>query len=160
MASRIDYCNSLLAGAPTCLLSRVQSVLNAAAKLLCGGRKYDHVTPLLRDRLHWLPIQQRIDFKLCLFVYKALHGMAPQYLTEYCVPSSANESRRRLRSATNGDLYVPRTVSKFGERAFSVAGPRRWNLLPAHVRAAQSVTTFKGRLKTHLFQLAYLPESS
>ena len=74
--SRVDYCNSLLAGIPKCLLDRLQSVLNASAKLLCGCLKYDHVTPLIRDRLHWLPVSQRIEFKLCLLTYKSLSGMA------------------------------------------------------------------------------------
>ena len=75
--SRVDYCNSLLAGTPKYLLDRLQSVLNASAKLLCGCQKYDHVTPLIRDRLHWLRVAQRIEFKLCLMTFKSLRGMAP-----------------------------------------------------------------------------------
>jgi len=75
--SRIDYCNGLLAGIPKCLLDRLQSVLNVSAKLLCGCQKYDHVTPLIRDRLHWLPVSQRIEFKMCLLTFKSLRGMAP-----------------------------------------------------------------------------------
>src|SRR6218665_1932910 len=62
--TQVDRCNSPLAGAPKCLLDRLQSVLNSAARLVCNRRKYDHVTPLLRDRLHWLPVQYRIDYKL------------------------------------------------------------------------------------------------
>jgi hypothetical protein len=75
---RIDYCSSLLTGLPTCLLDRLQALLNASAKLIFGCQKYDHVTPILSDRLHWLPVPQRIEFKLCLLTFKALHGMAPQ----------------------------------------------------------------------------------
>src|SRR6218665_488691 len=59
---------SLLAGAPACLLDELQSVLNAAARLICNRRKYDHVTTLLRDVLHWLPVPFRIEYKLCLLV--------------------------------------------------------------------------------------------
>jgi len=62
--TQVDRCNSLLAGTPKCLLDRLQSVLNSAARLVCNRQKYDHVTPLLRDRLHWLLVQYRIDYKL------------------------------------------------------------------------------------------------
>src|SRR6218665_1063787 len=61
--TQVDRCNSLLVGAPKCLLDRLQSVLNSAARLVCNRRKYYHMTPLLRDRLHWLPVQYRIDYK-------------------------------------------------------------------------------------------------
>src|SRR6218665_3813891 len=59
---------------PKCLQDCLQSVLNAAAMLLCNRRKYDHVAPLLRDGLHWLKVPLRIEFKICLLVYKSLHG--------------------------------------------------------------------------------------
>ena len=83
--SRVDYCNSLLAGLPKYQLDRIESVLNVAARLIFGRGRYEHVTPLLRDRLHWLSVPQRVEFKRCLLVYEALHGLAPAYITEYCV---------------------------------------------------------------------------
>src|SRR6218665_3131963 len=79
VTSHVDRYNSLLVGAPKYLLDCLQSVLNAAARLLCNRRKYDHVTPLLRDVLHWLPVPFRVEFKICLLVYKSLHGAAPGY---------------------------------------------------------------------------------
>ena len=66
-------------------------------------------TSTLRDDLHWLPIRQRIMYKLSTIVYKCIHGAAPSYLTNLCVPVATNTSRRDLRSATHGDLPVPRT---------------------------------------------------
>ena len=153
--SRVDYCNSLLAGAPKYLMDRLQSVLNAAARLLCGRRRFDHVTPLLRDTLHWLPVPQRVEFKLCLLVYKALHGMAPDYITNLCRTTSSTNAGLRLRGSARGDLFVARTRTMFGDRAFSAAGPRSWNSLPSKVRSAASIETFKSRLKAHLFTKAY-----
>ena len=82
--AQVDRCNSLLADAPGCLLDRLQSLLSSATMLLYKRRKYDHVTPLLGDLLHWLPVQYRIDSKL-LLVYKSPHGAAPGYLKSYCV---------------------------------------------------------------------------
>ena len=67
---------SLLAGAPACLLDGLQSVLNATARLICNRRKYDHITRLLRDVLHWLPVPFRIEYKLCLLVFH-YHLMEP-----------------------------------------------------------------------------------
>ena len=58
---------------------RLQSVLNAAARLVFAGRIHDHVTPLLQE-LHWLRARQRITYKLAMIVYRCLHGLAPQYL--------------------------------------------------------------------------------
>jgi len=63
--ARLDYGSATLAGLPDLLLGKLQSVLNAAARLVCSGRKYDHVTPLLRD-LHWLPFPERITFHLAV----------------------------------------------------------------------------------------------
>src|SRR6218665_2659097 len=79
VTSRVDRCN-LLARVPVCLLDGLQSVLNAAARLICNRRKYEHITPLLRDVLHWLPVPLRIEYKLCLLVFQSLHGAAPEYL--------------------------------------------------------------------------------
>ena len=84
VTSKVDSCNSLMAGAPWCLLDEIQSVLSAAAHLLCNSKKYDHVTPLIRDVLHWLPVPFRIEYKLCLLVFKSLHEAAPDYLHAYC----------------------------------------------------------------------------
>ena len=78
--TRLDYGCTTLAGLPASLLDRLQSVLNAAARLVNSARKFDHVTPLLRD-LHWLRVPERISFRLSVLVYRSLHGQAPAYLT-------------------------------------------------------------------------------
>ena len=155
VVSQIDRCNSLLAGAPKYLHDRLQSVLNAAARLVCNRRKYDHVTPLLRDVLHWLPVPSRIEYKLALLVYKSLHGASPDYLSAYCLSPSSSGAGRLLRSGARGDLYVRRTKLRFGDRAFSTAGPSCWNRLPPEIRLSDSVDIFKSRLKTYLFTEAY-----
>src|SRR5664279_4572874 len=84
--SRIDYCNSLLANIPHCHLNRLQRVMNAAVRLLCHAGRRAHVSELICDRLHWLRVPQRVDYKPCLLAFKALHGMAPEYLSELCRP--------------------------------------------------------------------------
>jgi len=123
------FVGGFLAGAPRYQLDRLQSILNTAARLLVGAKKHDHIRHVLRDRLHWLPVQQRVQFKLCLLTFKALHGLAPTYLIELCQPVGSVGSRQRLRSATRGDLVISPTVTYFGARSFAVAGPKAWNQL-------------------------------
>src|SRR6218665_3182549 len=91
---------------PARLLDGLQLVLNAAARLICNRRKYDHVTLLLRDVLHWLPVPFRIDYKLCLLVFLSLHGAAPEYLRDCCIGTHSSTSGLRLRSLEMTDLRV------------------------------------------------------
>ena len=152
ISSQLDYCNALYYGIDLAQLRRLQMVQNAAARMLTRTKKRDHITPVLAS-LHWLPIRFRIDFKILLLVFKSLHGLAPLYLGELLQLRTATRS---LRSANQLILEVPRSRLKTrGDRAFSVAGPRLWNSLPAHVRLSESVDTFKSRLKTHFYSLAF-----
>jgi hypothetical protein len=151
ISSRLDYCNSLLTGVAEGLLRQLQSVQNAAARLVTATHKFDHITPVLR-RLHWLPVRQRVTFKVALLAYKCLHGLAPPYLVEFCQPVSGIIGRQRLRSADSGMLIVPRTRTVLGARSFAVQGPTVWNSLPADLRSPElSTTLFINRLKTYLF---------
>ena len=72
-------CNSLLYGLPASQLNKVQRVLNTAARLVCCAPRFSHVTPLMYE-LHWLPLKQRIHFKILLFTFKAIQGIAPTYI--------------------------------------------------------------------------------
>ena len=73
--------------------------------------------------LHWLPVRQRIKYKLPMTVYKCLHGLAPIYLADYCLAISAIAGKRHLRSVRTGLRSVPRTTTTLGMRSFAVAGP-------------------------------------
>jgi len=92
--SRLDYGNANLAGIPTNQHRRLQSVMYAAAKLIHRRRRYDNVTPLLRD-LHWLKAPERVDFKLAVTVYKCKYGLAPQYLAD-SIQRVSGSGRRQL----------------------------------------------------------------
>jgi len=154
VVSRVDCYNSLLLGLPEYQLKRIQSVMNAAACLIYGKTRRDHVSPLLH-KLHWLRVPERLTYKACLLVYKALRCQAPSYIADYCVSSTSVQTRYHLRSSADQSLDVPRTRLKFGERSFRHAGPTAWNSLPMHVKSATSVDVFKSRLKTHLFKLSH-----
>ena len=157
VTSRLDYCNSLLAGIGDGLIDQLQTVMRVAGPpecLVLRKRKFDPISADIRDRLHWLPIRSRIDFKLGLLVYKCLHGIAPAYLTEMLVLKSTGPALSRLRSTARGDLLVPRTKTKsIGPRSFATSGPALWNKLPDDLRdPSLSLPVFKQRLKSYLFK--------
>ena len=79
MSSRLDYCNSLLYGLPQAQIDKIQRVQNAAARLIFKQPKFSHITPVLYQ-LHRLPIKYRIELKILLFTFKAIHGMVPDYI--------------------------------------------------------------------------------
>ncbi len=123
--SRLDYCNTLLGGCSARLINKLPMVQNAAARVLTRTRKYDHISPVM-STLHWLPIEHRIDFKILLITYKALNGLAPQYLSEllshYSPPCP-------LRSQNSGHLIVPRiSKSNPGGRSFFYLAPKTLEL--------------------------------
>jgi len=117
--SRLDYRNATLVGIPMYQLKRLQSVLNAASRLVFSSPRRDHVSPLLRQ-LHWLKASERIQYKLAVLVYKCLNGIAPSYLAgEFLQPADLT-TRTLLRSASS--LFLRRTrLSTVGDRAFPVA---------------------------------------
>lgn len=111
--------------------------------------KSSKITPILKD-LHWLPVHLRINFKIALFCFKALNGLAPVYIEDLLTP---HVPTRSLRSSNKNLLVEPKTRLKtYGDRAFSHSGPRIWNSIPLEIRNSSSVTLFKSRLKTYYFK--------
>jgi len=108
VVTKVDYCNSVLSGISGQLLQRLQSVFNAAARLVFSVWKSDHITPLLRE-LHWLKVPERIQFRLCVLAYCCLNGTAPSYLAETLHLTVDVGSLRRLRGASTSTLVVPST---------------------------------------------------
>ena len=150
--SRLDYCNSLLAGCPKYILDKLQKVQNHAARLIYKSPRSAHVSPLFQD-LHWLPVENRIEYKLASLCFRSIEGTGPQYLSDLInlyIPS------RELRSSSDTRmLRIPTfRMTSNGQRSFTYQGPHTWNQLPQNIRHASSLQSFKSSLKTHLFPTA------
>ena len=140
VSSRLDYGNSLLYGINKNVLQKYQHVQNYAARIISKRNKRQSVTDVLR-KLHWLPIEQRIIFKLLTFTYKILNGMAP-------------ESFSTLISIRDKDHFLLNNVylnSSYGRRSYKYTTPRFWNALPLNIRSSMSLDIFKRLAKNHLF---------
>ena len=149
---RLDYCNSLLYGAPSMSLDRLQRSQDMLARVVTQSSSRTSARPLSQS-LHWLPIRERINYKVATLTFKARRMSAPPYLNSLLndhVPS------RTLRLSSTPRLIVPRTRTELAKRAFSVAAPALWNSLLVDVVDANSLLSFKKHLKTHIFQRAYL----
>ena len=81
ITSRLDYGNSLFYGINKFQLERLQKIQNMAARIVMRSSKFDSTTSI-RKELHWLPIEQRINFKVLVLAYRSVHKLAPVYLQE------------------------------------------------------------------------------
>ena len=104
-------------------------------------------------QLHWLPVSERVQFKVPLLTFMAIQGLAPSYMSELV---HIQQSQQSARSATVRRLVQPRSTTKtLGDRDFSIVGLSTWNTLPAPLRGINDLTSFKKSLKTFLFAAAY-----
>ena len=129
VSSKLD--DSILYGLPKYKIQRLQYVLNSADRLVTLCRKNDHISPVLME-LHWLPVEQCVEFKILLCTYKEVNSMAPVYLQElldFYIPG---------RSLRSGNMQLLKTQSynlkSYGFRAFSICAPQLWNALPYFCR--------------------------
>ena len=120
--------------------------------VICNIRKHDHISSVMKN-LHWLRIPERIAYKLCLLVYKCGNNLTPQYLSDLL---QSRPSNRPLRSSQSDNIcaaYFRNSQCQLS--SFSSVGPRAWNALPASIKTAQLLDTFKTLLKTYLFNILY-----
>ena len=131
------------------LIHKLQKVQNNAARLICRTPKFDPISPVLHT-LHWLPVEQRIEYKLFLLAFKSVNNDSPSYLSDHLkfyIPF------RQLRSSSDTRLLrIPSfRLKSFGQRKFLYQASVLWNSLPISLRHSNSPLAFKKALKTHLF---------
>jgi len=122
---RLDYCKSMLYSMLDGLLWKVQSIQNAAARLVTGARRCDHITPVL----HWLPVRQRVKYKVACLVHQSLAGQTPAYIADN-IQLVMDSDCHQLHSAAARTCLVPPTHNNFRNQSFNAAGLCVWNCLP------------------------------
>ena len=149
--SRLDYCNSILHNTSCHNIAQLQRVQNNLTRVVCRAPRRSSPSALLK-RLHWLPIEHRIRYKIASITHHALVDSSPGYLHELLTPHTPS---RNLRSAGKALLVTPNTRTRVGDKSFKAAAPNVWNRLPETIRTISCHNTFKKNLKTVLFKEAF-----
>ena len=151
ISSRLDLNNAILFGLPSKLIQKLQTIQNAAARIVVQASKFTSAKPIL-EKLHWLPVDKRIEYKIILLAFKAIHGLTASYLMDLLEIKVPNRDLRH-----NKGLLLVENNSKttFNDRAFSTSAPKLWNQLPREIRDIKTIETFKKELKTFLFKSCY-----
>ena len=137
---------------PDYIIKRLQRLLNAAARIIINLGKFDHITDAMK-KLHWLPIESRIQYKVLVLVHACVHNIDPPYLSS---PLTSYAPSREMRSNWNLILHqpIPNMVT-YGKLSFAYGGPRLWNNLDIKLSKIVSPETFKREFKTHLYKSVY-----
>ena len=137
----------MLYGLPDGTTHRLQIVQNALARVVCKSSKFRSNTKSLLRSLHWLPIPERIKYKIAVLTFKTRLFSKPSYLFDLLSPYNPC---RTLRSSSNL-LDTPFICSLHGRSSFSYAAPKIWNSLSDELRSCSTVSSFCSKLKTDLF---------
>ncbi|CAB4039973.1 Hypothetical predicted protein [Paramuricea clavata] len=144
--SKMVYCSSVWSNTSASNVKKVQSIQNIACKIVTKSRKFDHVTPLLRE-LNWLPVDKLLYFRDASLTYKCVNNLAPDYLCNKLIKRSSIHDRR---TRTHDSLQIPLFKTAAGQRSFTYRAAHIWNNLDKNLKDCSSLKTFKVALKKHL----------
>ena len=154
--SRLDYCNSLLLGCANYQLNQLQKIQNMAHSFVNNTTKYGKVSRDMRI-LHWLKVREHIINKIACLIFQCYTNQAPEYLSSLVMKPHS----RQIRSAEHDKLSLSHAwTAQCQNCSFSKWGPHIWNDLTSRLRCETNLSTFKKKLKTHLFSISYVTEFS
>ena len=142
--SKLFYCSSVWSS--TSNIAKLQAVQNFACRIVSGSKKYDHVTPILRQ-LNWLPVKQHMYYRDSIMAFKCMNGLAPGYLSEQFVKRSSISTRITRNSQL---LHIPLFKTATGQRTFYYRMVSLWNALPQYIKLSQSLAHFKTLMRKRL----------
>ena len=144
--SKSYYCSSVWSNTSNKNILKLQSVQNFAARIVSGARKYDHITPVLKE-LNWLPVSSMLSLRDAILAFKCVKGLAPSYLADKFPTRSSVHS---VNTRNKHKLSIPRYKSAAGQRTFFYRAVTLWNSLPCGVTDNITLAGFKRDLKNHL----------
>ena len=151
----IDYCNVTYLAASKLFVYKLQKLLNSSVRFiynLSGDRRRLSISPYLQ-KLHILPVEYRIKYKISLLVYKCFHDKAPAYLKDLLKSSLTYSHLRSDSNLFTLETFIPAT--KFGESSFAYQAPLEWNSLPQHIKLCSTIDNFKKQLKSYYMSQCY-----
>ena len=152
--TKLDYCNSLLAGCTQSEIQRLQKIMNDAVRFVFDLNRRSHITPFLL-KLHLLPVKFRIQYKLCTLAFAIVSGTAPCYLSDkFCCYQPTSNMVLRQESGRDNKMLVC-SVGDLPKKCIFDKLLNVWNELPFRIRNAKSIDVFKKQLKTYYFPKAY-----
>ena len=141
------YCSSVWANTSTTNICKLQAVQIFAARIVTNSRKFDHISPILKQ-LCWMPVKDHLFYRDALLTFKCMNGMAPTNLSSKFIKRGTISSR----STRNADqLNIPRYKTATGQRSFIYRAVTIWNRLPESIKLSASIDIFKRRLRKYLY---------
>ncbi len=144
--SKLFYCSSVWSATSHKNISKLQTVQNFAARLLTGTRKYDHITPVLKQ-LKWLPVEKILYLRDCVMTYKCMKNRAPEYLCQRFIMRSDISCRDTRQS---NQLHKPLYKTSTAQKSFIYRASTLWNDLDESLKSKSTVQSFKYNLKKNL----------
>ena len=146
--SKLFYCSNVWANSSNCNIDKLQSVQIFACRIVSGARKFDHVTPILKE-LEWLPVSSQLYHRNATLAFKCMTGCAPDYLTSIFI-KRADISKRTTRSSQQLNIPLIRTAT--GQRTFCYRTTTIWNSLDLTLKLSRTISIFKKALKRKLIE--------
>ena len=147
--SKLLYCSSVWANTTKKNIELLQTVQNFAARIVSGTRKFDHVTPILKQ-LQWLPVIKQLEVRDATMVFKCLNGLAPPYL---CQKFKTRSEVHNCNTRNRDRLHIPLCRTAAGQRAFTFRGQKLWNSLPDEFQSITNLDVFKVKIKQHFLRV-------
>ena len=144
--TKLYYCSSVWSNTSASNIRKLQGVQNFAARIVSGTRKFDHVSPALKD-LRWIPVKSHLYLRDAILAFKSTTGQVPNYLSSTFI-SRRSISGRTTRSSSQ--LNIPLFKTKSEQRSFYYRTVTLWNALKPHFKLSESLTIFKRKMKSFL----------
>ena len=146
--SKLFYCSTVWSATSYENISKLQSVQNFAARIVTGTRKYDHITPVLKQ-LKWLPVEMILYLRDCIMTYKCMNNSLPDYLCEKFTLRSEISGRM---TRQNNKLHKPLYRTSTAQKSFLFRASTLWNDLNELLKSKPTVVSFKYNLKQDLLK--------